>query len=406
VKVLFLAHRAPWPPDKGDRIRSHALLAHLARRHEVFLGAFADERDPAGARALADHLRPLCADLCILPRPSRLRAVRAAITGRPLSFEALASGAMDAFVTATARRVRPDAALGYSGQTIPWLLGLSGMRRVVDLVDVDSAKWAARGRRTKNPLYALEARRVRRFERRAIRELDAVLVISSREADLLGGESESVRILRPGVDFGRTPCRERDPGNARMGFVGALDYSPNAEAAWWFARDVLPRIRAERPDAEFVVIGRHPPDGLRGLPGVTVTGHVRDLDALMHGLVLSVVPVLDSHGVQNKALQSMALGVPVVMTPDPAAGLEIRPGEHALVAGDATEFAASVLRLIDNAGERARLSAAGRRFVESRCDWDTNVTVLDELLTGAAARAREPGVQRGSVEHAVGRTIS
>ena len=379
MRLLFLAHRAPWPPDKGDRLRSHGILRSLARRHEVYLGAFADG-GPDTCRAIESQLRPLCADVCVVPRPPLARGALALVTGRPISFEIFSSRRIDAFAADTLRRAAPDAVLGFSGQMAVPLLRLAGVPRVLDLVDVDSAKWRARYERSRNPVHLLESRRVRAYEERCVRELDAVTLTSRREAELLGGEGARVHVVRTGIDLDYFAPRAADPGGTRIGFIGALDYPPNADGALWFARRVLPLVRAAHPDAEFVVIGRNAPAELSGLPGVRTTGWVDDIRPVIHGMTLMAAPIADAHGVQTKALVGMALGLPTVMTSGAAGGIEARDGVHVLVADDAGEFARAVMRLIDNAPERRRLAEAGRRFVEEQCDWERNLRVLERLL--------------------------
>lgn len=393
-QVLFVAHRVPWPADKGDRLRSHAILRHLAARHDVWLAAFGDDGDPARSRAAGDALRPLCAGVRVVPLPGRLRALRGLVTGRPLSCEVFSSAELDAWVRDVAERVPLDGALAYSAQSAPIVLSVPAGRHVVDLVDVDSAKWAARWKRSRNPVWWLEARRVRALEARCLAEADLVTVVSQREADRLSGElalvlgaSERLRVVPMGVDLAEFAARERDPGGARIGFVGAMDYPPNAEGAFWFAREVLPRIREERPEAEFVVIGRHPPAALAGLPGVTATGWLDDIRPAIASCAAGVVPILTSHGVQTKALVAMAMGVPQVVASAVVGGLEAEPEHDLLAAGDAREFALQVLRLLDNPAERARLAARGRAFAEARCDWSRILAPLEEaLLPGGAAR--------------------
>jgi sugar transferase (PEP-CTERM/EpsH1 system associated) len=378
--VLLVCHRAPWPPDKGDRLRSHAILTWLARRHDVWLAAFADGTGADEARDAEEHVSPLCARALVLPRPPMLRGLRALFTGRAISAEVLSSPRLDAFVDEVVARERPAAALGYSSQTAPTLLRLAGMRRVLDLVDADSEKWRARFARTRNPVHWLEARRIRALERRAVEELDAVLVTTPREAERVGGASDKVRVVANGVDLAYFAARPSDPGGARIGFVGAMDYAENAQGALWFAREVLPRVAARRADAEFVVVGRRPPDALARRARVRCTGHLEDLRPELASCAVCAVPLISAHGVQNKALVAMAAGVPVVMTPDAAAGVGACAGEDALVAADPAEFADAVLRLLDNAPERLRLARNARRFVESRCDWERNLAVLDDLL--------------------------
>ncbi|MCG3133160.1 MAG: hypothetical protein HMLKMBBP_00267 [Planctomycetes bacterium] len=393
MKVLFLAHRVPWPADKGDRLRSASILSWLASRHEVHLAAFGDGPDAGEARRAEDALRPLCASIRVEPRPPLRRGIRALWTGRSVSEEVFSSPAMDRHIAETAARVRPDAALAYSSQMARPLLALDVPRRVADLVDVDSAKWRRRFETSRNPLWWIEARRVRALELRCLRELDAVTVVTRREAEHLGGEGGRLRVVPMNVDLRGFAARERDPGGAAVGFVGAMDYGPNAEGALWFAREVFPLVRAARPDATFVVVGRNPPEALRGLPGVDLRGRVEDIRPVMQSCAAAVVPIRTSHGVQTKAVVTMALGVPQVMTPDAFAGLDAEPGTHGLAASAPADFAAATLRLLDNPDERARIAAAARRFAEQRFDQERVLAGLGELLEGGASPAPSPGLR-------------
>ena len=395
MRVLFLAHRVPWPPDKGDRLRSDAILRWLCARHEVYLGALADTSAPDEARAVEEQLRGLCAGVRIVSRPSTWRGLRALASGRSISEEVFSSPSLEAFVRSTQERVPLDAALGYSSQMARPLFGLPGLRRVIDLVDVDSQKWQRRFARSRNPVYWLEARRVRALELACLRQLDAVTVVSRREAAALGGESDRVRVLRMGVDLRGFAPRQDDPGGARMAFVGAMDYPPNAEGVLWFAREVLPRVRAQHPAATLAVIGRRPPQGLRGLPGVHVLGWVDDVRPVLHGCAVAAVPIHTSHGVQTKAVVTMALGVPQVMTHAALEGLEAEAGHHALAASDPAGFADAVVRLLEKPEDRRRIAENARRFAELQFDWERNLAVLAELLArpverGGGARPPRP----------------
>ena len=271
MRVLFLAHRVPWPPDKGDRLRSDAILRWLAARHEVYLGAVADTADLPQAEAAEGQLGQICAGIRIAPRPPTWRGLRAVITGRSISEEVFWTSALEQFVRATVHRVPIDVAFAYSGQMARFLFEFSEIRRVIDLVDVDSEKWRRRFADSRNPIYWLEARRVRALEQACLRRFDGVTVISRREAALLGGESERLRVVRMGVDLVGFPPRASDPGGTRLGFVGAMDYAPNADGILWFAQEVLPRVRA-CPGAVLVIVGRRAPEALRTIPGVEITG--------------------------------------------------------------------------------------------------------------------------------------
>lgn len=395
AKILMLAHRVPWPADKGDRLRSNAILRYLTQRHDVWLGTLDDDRDAAHARKSVEALREMCAGVCVVRRPGRLRGVRALWTGRAISCEIFASAELDRWIAKTTAEHSFDAALGYSGQMAEPLFRVRSQRRFLDLCDVDSAKWAARFRATRNPVYWLEARRVAALERRALREFDGVSVVTQREADILGGEGGRLHVIPLGVDLSEFSMRERDPGGAAIGFVGAMDYAPNAEGASWFAREVLPIVHRTHPDATFVVIGRDPPAGLASLRGVTTTGWVEDIRPHLAKCAVGVVPIRTSHGVQTKAIVSMALGLPQVVTAAALGGLDADGGREVLAADRPEDFARAVTSLLDSPAERARISAAGRAFAERRCDWSRILAPLEEvLLPGATGSSRPVAVGR------------
>jgi sugar transferase (PEP-CTERM/EpsH1 system associated) len=380
MRVLFLAHRVPWPPDKGDRLRSDAILRWLSARHEVYLGAVADTGDPREAETAESQLRPLCAGIRIVPRPPTWRGLRAFATGRSISEEVFWTPALEQFVRTTVSRVHIDVAFAYSSQMARLLFDLPNIRRVVDLVDVDSEKWRRRFALSRNPIYWLEARRVRALEQACLRHFDGVTVVSSREAKILGGESDRLRVVRMGVDLASFTPRASDPGGVRLGFVGAMDYPPNADGVVWLAREVLPRIRAKCPGAVLVIVGRRAPEALRTVPGVEITGWVEDVRPVLQSCAVAVVPIHISHGVQTKAVVTMALGVPQVMTHAALEGLEAEDGRDALAASDPAQFADRVVALLESPEERARIAGHGRRFAETHFDWDRNLLVLGELL--------------------------
>lgn len=388
MRVLFLAHRVPWPPDKGDRLRSDAILRWLSSRHEVYLGAVADTADPREAESAEAHLAPYCAGIRIVPRPPTWRGLRAVITGRSISEEVFWTPALEEFVRTTVSRVPIDVAFAYSGQMARFLFDLSNIRRVVDLVDVDSEKWRRRFALSRNPIYWLEARRVRALEQACLRHCDGVTVVSRREAAILGGESDRLRVVRMGVDLINFAARASDPGGARLGFVGAMDYPPNADGVLWFAREVLPRIRTRCPGAVLVIVGRRAPEALRTMPGVEVTGWVDDVRPVLQGCAVAVVPIHISHGVQTKAVVTMALGVPQVMTHAALEGLEAEDGRDAVAASDPAAFADKVVALLESPEERARIARHGRHFAETHFDWERNLSVLGDLLFPSPRNSR------------------
>ena len=384
--ILFLSHRPPWPPTRGDSIRSWAVLNGLAERAPVHALCFGDPDDAELGRALAR----VTASHRVIRRPRLpvVAAAKALLTGGPLSVALFASGAMEA---AVAERLAsgPAATYAFSGQMARY----APPGAILDLVDVDSAKFAAYAAAAPDPLrrrlYAREDRRLAAFERTAAERAGTVLFVSEAEAALwrARGGGGRVAVVPNGIDTGHfdpDEPRPRPPGlDARptILFTGQMDYPPNVQAVTRFARDVLPRLADT--GARFAIAGRAPTAAVRSLagPDVLVTGEVADMrDWLAHAEVV-VAPLVTARGVQNKVLEALAMARAAVASTSAATGLDLRPGEDLLVADGADEQTEAVRALLADPGRRARLGRSGRARVAERYGWEAQLSVLDELLT-------------------------
>jgi sugar transferase (PEP-CTERM/EpsH1 system associated) len=384
LRVLFLTHRTPFPPDKGDRIRTYHLLRQMAARGRVWLGCLADEPVPPESLAA---LESLCERLAVVPvgRLSRwARAVRSLAAGASLSEGVFASRELVRVLRAWAAEADFGCAVASSSALVPYLRdpALAGVPKVVDLIDVDSQKWldfAAASRPPKHWLYRLEAARVRKVEQSLAGWARAAAVVSRAEADVYDSVTEvgAATVATNGVDleyFAPHEGGER-PGLARssLAFVGALDYFPNADAAAWFVRAVWPAVRSRFPDAEFRIVGRNPPAAVRALasvPGVKVVGQVPDVRPFVASAAVVVVPLRLARGVQNKVLEAMAMGKAVVAAPASLAALQTVNGVHLLSASAPREWADAVCGLLADPERRRELGEAARRYVEEHHHWE------------------------------------
>lgn len=377
MDLLFLAHRAPFPPDRGDKIRSFHILRHLAARTRVHLVAFADDaRDMTPPPALAAQL----ASCTIVPRtrPRWRAGIDAIATGRPLSVSAFDDPRLHAAV----RAVGPvDVAYAFSGQMAQYLPG--GTRAIMDFVDADSAKFAAYARDARGParwLYAREARLLAAWERDVAARVEASLLVSAAEASLLPG----AQVLENGIDaaaFDSAAAFAPIPGQGRLVvFTGQMDYPPNVEAVTLFARDMLPALRRRHPDLRFAIVGRAPTGQVRALAGeaVLVTGEVPDVRGWLAAAAVVVAPLALARGVQNKVLEAMAMARPVVASPAAAEGIDhdgtIRVAAHGAPMIDA------VAALLGDSSAAAALGQAARARVIARYTWPARLAVLDRLL--------------------------
>lgn len=388
-RVLYLTHRVPYPPDKGDRIRNYHVLRQLAARGRVWLGCLADEPVTAETR---DELGRLAERVTIVPvgRRSRwLKAFGSLATGRSISEGLFSSVTLRRVVRAWAAEVRFDAAVVSASSLAPYLTGLAaaGVPAVVDLVDVDSQKWldfadAARGPR--RWLYRHEAGRVRAVERGLTRWATAVTVVSRAEATVYEGFAGpgTATVATNGVDLDYFRPVDISPKQACV-FVGAFDYRPNVDGAVWFAREVWPGIRRRWPEAEFRLVGRTPSAEVRRLaevPGVVVVGGVPDVRPHVAAAEVVVAPLRLARGVQNKVLEAMAMGRPVVAAPPALNGIAAAVGREVLTATTPAEWAAVVGGLFADPARRQEVGDAGRRFVEARHHWDRCLAPLVDAV--------------------------
>jgi sugar transferase (PEP-CTERM/EpsH1 system associated) len=399
--VLFLAHRVPFPPDRGDRIRSHHLLKALARLAPVHVGCFG-EGDAEAERALAAVAASACVAARIKPLP--LAGVEAVFSGKPVSLTAFHSRKLAAWVRETIAREGIEAIVVFSGQMGQYVPADFTGRVVIDLCDVDSAKfesYAAAGERVW--LNAREARLLAAEEERLGQRADATILISEAEAALYRSrlaapERVNVQVIGNGIDAGFFDPAATAPhpeiaaqAGPHFVFTGQMDYRPNEQAALWVIEELLPHLRARHAGAVFHIVGRNPTARLvahHGAPGVKVWGAVPDVRPFIAAADAVLAPLLIARGVQNKVLEAMAMARPMVLTPEAATGIPARDGEHWIVAPPEPEaMAAQIAALLSEHGAASRIGAAARRFVLDHHGWDAMLAPLAGLI-GLAGEAR------------------
>lgn len=399
-EILFIAHRIPYPPDRGDKIRSYNELRHLATLAPVHLAALADDpRDLLHDAALKD----LTASHCI--RPRTVSKPRAAITGllrnEPLSVALFRDRALSNYVQHIVA-TRPLAAVFvYSGNMAVHVPPLDlGTRFIMDFCDADSAKFAAYGAKGSGPMAWInrrEGRLLGQWEAAVSRRADASLLISEAEAAVFsalpGVDRARVGVIGNGVDLDLyDPTRSyplpkplKGVSGPKIVFTGQMDYRPNIEAVTDFADIALPIIRERFPDARFIIVGRNPADAVKALgdrPGVLVTGEVADTRDWLAAADVVVAPLRLARGVQNKVLEAMAMARPVVASTAAAEGIDAEHDRDLLVGTDAQEEAAHVIALLTDPARARQLGEQGRRRVEQRYSWAAALAPLGGLVLG------------------------
>lgn len=388
--LLFLAHRIPFPPDKGDKIRAWHLLSHLAQRYRVHLAAFVD--DPDDWKHVA-KLEGVCASTYFAgldPARAKLKSLAGLLTGDPLTLPYYRHPGLQTWVD---QRLASGVArvLVYSSAMARFVIQAAATRRVMDFVDIDSDKW--RQYATSKPwplswLYRREADRLLDWERRVAACFDASLFVSETEAaDFRALAPESAARIGHyynGVDAAYF-SPERDypnpyaPGVEALAFTGAMDYWPNVDAVEWFAREALPGLRRERPNLVFAIVGSKPAPrvkALESLPGVRVTGRVEDVRPWLAHADAVVAPLRIARGIQNKVLEGMAMACNVVATPQALEGIHARADVEVRVATDAAGLIRETLAALNGPD----LGPAARQRVLQDFAWDAALARVDQLL--------------------------
>src|SRR4051794_10661939 len=410
AEILFLAHHIPYPPTKGDKIRSWHFFRHLARNHRVHLGAFID--DPQDWQHVS-LLGSLAASTCFRPldRARQLvRLPRALLRGEALTVAAYADRTLGRWID---ERLAGgiDLVLAYSGASAGPLLNPARHTPplLLDLVDCDSAKWqalaeAARG--AKRTFLAREARLVLAHERRAVARSAHTILASEAEAALarrlLPDGAPKIGAVPNGVDTayfdpaaGSFLKPYTDNAAPVLVFTGAMDYAPNVEAVVWFAEAALPLLRAAGTAPRFAIVGARPArevTRLARLPGVLVTGQVPDVRPYLAHATLAVAPLRVARGIQNKVLEAMAMALPVVATLEAAQGIDAEPERHLLTARDPAALAAAIRRLLDEPEATRALGARARARVVERHGWPAALARLDQAVE-AALGSPSPGLR-------------
>lgn len=400
-KLLFLVHRLPYPPNKGDKVRSYHLLKHLTQSHRVFLGTFVD--DPAD-EAYIDTVHAMCPDLHVVhlnPRLAKLRSLSGLLTQQSLSERYYKNATLQAWVDHTLAEHHIDAIVIFSSvmaQYVPHRPTDKAPPLLVDFVDVDSAKWTQYAPQHPVPLswlYRREGVKLLAYERSVAARAQHSFFVTDNETALFSKLAPEcvgqVETLCNGVDavyFSPDPARASpfpsttSPQQIPLVFTGAMDYWPNIDAVTWFVSDILPRLRKDWPQLCFYIVGRSPTSAVLALAGsgVVVTGTVPDVRPYLQHAALVVAPLRVARGIQNKILEAMAMARPVVASKACADVIDARVGSELVSAAHAPDFVREIDALLKAPVRAAALGQAARTRVEAS-SWAAHLGRLDRYLT-------------------------
>lgn len=385
MKLLFLAQRVPYPPNRGDKITTWQLVDRFRHEHQVTVVAFAhDDAD----RLAAQELRDMGVETVDIPLDlarAKLKALPLLATSRPLTLGVFGSRRLQAEVDA--RVGGADFAYAFSSSMgafllpheIPW---------VMHFAELDSDKWRQYAERSSGPVawvYRREWRRLLEFEREVAARTVTNVLCTPLEEEIFQREvpGRPSVVLRNGVDLERFSPADNTPEPGHLVFTGVMDYLPNVDGCCWFVEEILPRIREAVPTATFSIVGSKPTSQVQRLarvPGVTVTGFVDDTRDWLRRASVAVAPLRIARGIQNKVLEALAMGLPVVGTSSATQGVEGVAEQDYLVRDEAEAFAAAIVGLLEGAEEAQALASRGRALVEERYSWAKVLAPLDDLV--------------------------
>lgn len=402
MQILFLAHRIPYPPDKGEKIRAFHELRYLASRHKVDLFCFEDSTSGPEDRQFVQRI---CREVYVevLPKPLRfLGMVRSLLTGRPVSFGFFYSRSFGKKVRQALSRSKYDLIFVYSSSMGQYLPDPAPVPVVVDFVDADSHKfmqYAALSRPPRAWLYARESRTVAAAEHALGRIARVSIAVTEHEANQLRASAPTtfdVAVVANGVQVPDVSEEQLNPGIRDLQpfavFVGTMSYRPNSDAAIYFAREVFPLVRRRHPELKFVIVGRHPGSSVRRLgniPGVIVIGWTPDVYQYFRHAEVSVAPFRISQGFHTKIAESLAVGTPVVTTRRAMASIGLSEREGLFTADTNEQFAERVSFVLQDSLLRRELRI-NAPAVRQRLSWDGPLRILEDMLAQAVNKSVNP----------------
>ncbi len=394
MKILFLCHRLPFPPKRGGKIRPFNIIRHLTESgHSVTVGSLArSSEELAEGQPLREYCDKLLVGL-INPAAAVAHMIARLPTSIPSSMGNFYSASLHREVREELRQHKYDLVFVHCSSAAQYARSAKGIPSILDFGDMDSQKWLDYSTYRRFPLsmgYWIEGTKLCRAEKRLASKFDLSTCTTQAELETLRGFDAARRTdwFPNGVDAEYFSPADEPYDPDQICFIGRMDYFPNQQAMINFCCTVLPIVQARRVATKLTIVGAEPSSEIRNLankPGVTVTGTVPDVRDYVRASALSVAPLAIARGTQNKILESMALGVPVVCSKQAAGGVDAVPGKHLLVCDSPEQYADNIIRVLKSADERRELSIASRQRVLSSHSWPASMSKLDKII-GTVAR--------------------
>ncbi len=419
MRILFLTPRFPYPPLKGDTLRVYHQLRVLSKRHHITLISMAES--PV-IRSDYEHIAELCEHVSVvaLPKWRTIANLGAGVVSRqPMQVSYYRAAQFKRQLRTALTGERFDVVHTTLIRMLPYVWTLKDPPVVVDLIDSLSLNLADRRAQVRGPKrlgYEIEYRRVRDYERAVVAHFPALIVSSAADHEILSGKGSGIRdqgsvsksrslipdprspitVIPNGVDLERFPFHEQMGRDSdTLVFTGNMGYHPNEEAVLWFVSHVWPLLRSKHPGLRFQIVGTNPSERVRTLTaigtGIEVLGRVDDVTAYLGKATIAVCPMRSGSGIQNKVLEAMSVGAPVVATSIANRGVQGIPERDLLIADDPSEFAASVARLLNEPDARANLAQSARTFVEQNYLWEQHGDKLATIYSQVVERTMDDG---------------
>jgi len=393
-ELLYLVHRIPYPPNKGDKIRSYHILKHLSHNHRIHLGTFIDDEKDW---EYVEKLKEICGETCFVkldPQASRVRSLSGLIANQPLTLPYYRDAGLQKWVNNLLDTRHINNILVFSSAMAQYVNESCSTHCVIDFVDVDSDKWKQYSKTKPWPLnwlYRRESRLLLEYERKIAKAFDTSAFVSETESDffkqLAPETAAKVTYFNNGVD-----AEYFSPENINTNpyqsdtdtlvFTGVMDYWANIDAVEWFAHNIFTLIRTQLPSVEFYIVGSKPTarvTALSALPGITVTGSVEDIRPYIAHAALVVVPLRIARGIQNKVLEAMAMEKTVIASPQAAEGIRALHSQELFVEDKEQNFADRIIAQIKN-GPNMKIGSAARARILKDYSWRKILDQVDTLL--------------------------